>query len=96
MGQDAKHQGNMALKGDKAMNRRNKSFVLGAAILLIAIIMPFHLGKICHEYLLHPDWSLGAGNAIQLYATLYSVTICILILTLVILNSKHKNHKSKL
>ena len=62
------------------------SIILGILIIIIAIIMPFHLKEICYEHSHHPEWSLGASNAVHISAFFYSCTISILTLILLLIN----------
>lgn len=71
--------------------RKIISIILGIVIIIIAVIMPFQLKRICYEHSIHQDWSLGAWNAVQISATLYSIVICILTLILVFLNVLKKS-----
>lgn len=78
--------------GDKIMEKRKIiSIILGIVIIIIAVIMPFHLKQICYEHSIHQEWSLGAWNAVQISATLYSLAICVLTLILVLLNVLKKS-----
>ena len=68
------------------------SIILGIVIIITAVIMPFHLKQICYEHSIHQEeWSLGAWNAVQISATLYSIVICVLTLILVLLNVLKKS-----
>lgn len=62
--------------------RKIISIILGITIIIISIIMPFHLKRICYEYSIHQEWSLDVCYAVQISATLYSIAICVLILVL--------------
>ena len=72
--------------------RKILSIILGIVIIVLMIIMPFHLKQICYEHSMHPEWSLGAWNAVYISALLYTFVISILTLILVLLNiiKKHK------
>ncbi len=63
-------------------------------IIILAVIMPFHLKQICYKYSIHPEWSLGAWNAVQITATLYSIGICVLTLIIVFLNRLKNANKN--
>ena len=75
--------------------RKIISIVLGITIIITAIIMPFHLKQICYEHVLHAEeWSLGAWNAVQIVATIYSIIISVLTLILAFINVlKKPNNK---
>ena len=61
-------------------------------IIIIAVIMPFHLKQICYQHSMYSqEWSLGAWNAVQILATFYSIAICILTVTLVLINTLKKS-----
>lgn len=68
------------------------SIILGIAIIGIAMIMPFHLKQICHEFEVHQlEWSLDSATAIQIEATIYGIAISILTLILILLNVLKKS-----
>ena len=72
--------------------RKIISIILGTIIIIIAVIMPFHLKRICYEHSMHSqEWSLGAWNAVQILATFYSIAISILTLILVLINTLRKS-----
>ncbi len=72
--------------------RKIISIILGIVIIIINVIMPFHLKQICYEYAIHQEeWSLGAWDAVQILAILYSLAICVLTLILVLLNVLKKS-----
>lgn len=72
--------------------KKNISLVLGLVIIVISIAMPFHLKQICYEHSMHQqEWSLGAWNAVQVYATIYGIAISVLTLILVLLNVLKKS-----
>ena len=75
--------------------RKIISIILGVVIIIIATIMPFHLEQICYEHSIHQDWSLGAWNAVQISAILYSIAICVLTVILVLINVLQHNHYLK-
>ena len=75
--------------------RKIISIILGVVIIIIATIMPFHLEQICYEHSIHQDWSLGAWNAVQISAILYSIAICDLTVILVLINVLQHNHYLK-
>ena len=62
------------------------SIVLGVIIIIITIIMPIHLKQICYEHSMHPEWSLGAWNAVCITAIVYSIAISILTIIVLLLN----------
>lgn len=66
--------------------RKIISIILGVVIIVLMIIMPFHLKQVCYEHSMHPEWSLGAWNAVYISALLYTFVISILTLILVLLN----------
>ena len=67
--------------------RKVVSILLGTIIIIIAIIMPFHLKQICYEHSVHGnEWTLGAWNAVQIVAVLYSIAIGVLSMILVLIN----------
>lgn len=71
--------------------KRVVSPILVLVIIIISIIMPFHLKQICYEFSTHQqEWSLGAWNAVKIYATIYGIIISILTLILVLLNVLRK------
>ena len=71
--------------------RKFISIFLGILITIIVVIMPFHLKQICYEHSIHQEWSLGDWNAVQISAALYSFTIFVLTLVLVLLNLLNKS-----
>lgn len=74
------------------MGKRNiLSIVLGIITIIIAIIMPFHLKQICYEHSIHPEWSLGAWNAVYISAILYSIAISILTIIILLINILKKS-----
>lgn len=73
--------------------RKIISIILGVVIIVLMIIMPFHLKKVCYEHSMHPEWSLGAWNAVYISALLYTFVISILTLILVLLNNIKKHIK---
>ena len=63
------------------------SLILGLVIITISIVMPFYLKQICYEISINQrECSLGVWNAVQIYAIVYGIVICILTLILVLLN----------
>lgn len=66
--------------------RKILSIILGIIIIIIMIIMPFHLKQVCYEHSIHPEWSLGAWNAVQISSIIYTLVICILTIILVLIN----------
>ncbi len=63
------------------------SVILGTAIIIISMIMPFHLKQVCYEFSLHQqEWSFSGWTAIQIYATIYGIIISALTLILLLLN----------
>lgn len=62
------------------------AIIAGLGIIITTITMVIHLPKICYEYTIHPEWSLGAWNAVQISAILYGIVICIFGIVLVVLN----------
>lgn len=62
------------------------AIIAGLGIIITAITMVIHLPKICYEHMMHPEWSLGAWNAVQISAILYGIVICIFGIVLVVLN----------
>ena len=69
------------------MSKRKKiSIILGVVIIVLMIIMPFHLKQVCYEHSMHPEWSLGAWNAVYISALLYTFVISILTIILVLIN----------
>lgn len=66
--------------------RKIISIILGIIIIIIMIIMPFHLKQVCYEHSMHPEWSLGAWNAVQISSIIYTLVICILTIILVLIN----------
>ena len=73
--------------------RKIISIILGVIIIVLMIIMPFHLKQVCYEHSMHPEWSLGAWNAVHISALLYTFVISILTLILVLLNIIKKHIK---
>lgn len=73
--------------------RKIISIILGVVIIVLMIIMPFHLQQVCYEHSMHPEWSLGAWNAVYISALLYTFVISILTLILVLLNIIKKHIK---
>lgn len=73
--------------------RKIISIILGVVIIVLMIIMPFHLKQVCYEHSMHPEWSLGAWNAVYISALLYTFVISILTLILVLLNNIKKHIK---
>ena len=73
--------------------RKIISIILGVVIIVLMIIMPFHLKQVCYEHSMHPEWSLGAWNAVYISALLYTFVISILTLILVLLNIIKKHIK---
>jgi len=71
--------------------RKIISIVLGIIIIAILVIMPFNLKEICYRHSIHQDWTLGAWNAVQISAALYSIVIGVLTLILVLLNVLKKS-----
>ena len=67
------------------------SIISGIGIIVTTIIMVIHLKKVCYEHVMHPEWSLGAWNAVQITATLYGVVICVFAIILVVLNLFEKS-----
>ena len=63
------------------------SIILGILIIIIAIIMPLRLKEICYEHSHHPEWSLGAWNAVYISTFFYSCLISILTLILLLINT---------
>lgn len=64
------------------------SVLAGLGSIMTTIIMVIHLPKVCYEYSMHPEWSLGAWNAVQITATLYGIVIAVFTIVLVGLNVK--------
>lgn len=72
-------------------NKKVISLIMGIVIIIISIVMPFHLKQICYKFSIHQqEWSLGAWNAVQIYATIYGIIISILTLIVVLLNVLRK------
>lgn len=67
--------------------RKIVSIILGLIIILMSILMPFYLKRICYEFSIHQEeWSLGVWNAVQIHATICGFIISILTIVLVLLN----------
>lgn len=64
------------------------SVLAGLGSIMTTIIMVIHLQKVCYEYSMHPEWSLGAWNAVQITAALYGIVIAVFTIVLVGLNVK--------
>jgi hypothetical protein len=71
------------------------SLISGFGIIITTIIMVIHLRNVCYEHSMHPEWSLGAWNAVQITATLYGIVICIFAVIPVILNLFRIHHLRK-
>lgn len=71
--------------------RKVVSIILGALIIILMIIMPFHLKQVCYEHIAHPEWSIGAWNAVQISSALYTFIVSILTIILVLLNTLKKS-----
>ena len=69
------------------------SIIIGIIIIIIATITPFRLKSICHEHSLHPEWSLGAWNAVYISALFYCFIISVLTLVLLLINVLKKSKK---
>ena len=69
------------------------SIIIGIIIIIIAIIMPFRLKTICYEHSLHPEWSLGAWNAVYISALCYCFIISVLTLILLVINVLKKSER---
>ncbi len=62
------------------------TIIAGLGIVITTIIMIVHLEKVCYQYCMHPERSLGAWNAVRITATVYGGIICFLTIVLVGLN----------
>lgn len=69
------------------------TIVLGIIVVSASVVMPFHLEQICQNYISHPEWSLGASNAVKLASICYSLVISILTLGIILLNTLVKKEK---
>lgn len=69
------------------------SIMCGLGIIITTIIMIFNLKNVAYEHSMHPEWSLGVSNAVQIVAIIYSVVICIFTIILVLTHLLNKSNK---
>lgn len=69
------------------------SILCGLGIIITTIIMIFNLKNVVYEHSMHPEWSLGVSNSVQIVAIIYSVIICIFTIILVLTHLLNKSNK---